>query len=536
MLNDLSALKTGSESGMAPRSTVWSGKSKKGLLLVAGGVAIILMIAGGYMKLRDRTASSVPVEADRKSQPVAPVAVDEASSIAVLPFVNLSADPNNEYFSDGLTEDLIHALAKTDLRVVSRTSVFQFKNRAEDIREVGEALSVGTVLEGTVRKSDQELVITASLVNVSDGYQLWSGRFERRMSDVFAIQNEISTIIVQEMEIELAAEQKRQPVKRYTENVDAYSTYLKGRYYWNIRSPDALLKAIQLFEDAIALDAEYALAYAGLADAHLMAANYGPSTPAEAYRKARAAALKAIQLDDKLAEAHASLALLEWIANWDWDSAEREFQRALALGSAYATTHHWYSMFLAFMGNPEGAIAEINRALVMDPVSHIINSAGALILYCAEEYDAAIGQSLKTLDMKTDFVPAYTVIAKAYAMKGMYGESIDLMQKSINIAGRRPSNIAWLGYIYARAGRTAEALDMLEELQSSDNKEEVTHFDRVVIYVGLGETDKALQWLEQAYGKRGFEIFSCQADPMLAELRDHPDYKAMMERIGFPIP
>jgi len=529
MLNDLIMLASGSGSGAARRS-----KFKGSILKGFAGAVVLLAVIAGYLQLRHATGDGARDQADPGPQTPATSVDNTATSIAVLPFVNLSADAENEYFSDGLTEDLIYALAKTDLRVVSRTSTFQFKNRVGDVRDIGHTLGVRAVLEGTVRKSDRYLVITVRMVNVSDGYEVWSGRFERKISDIFAIQNEISRTIVNALELKMPPEQEAAVYKRYTENLEAYNTYLKGRYYWNIRSPDALRRAIELFKNAIELDRGYALAYAGLADAYLMAANYEAIPPDDAYRAAMEAALQAIELDDKLAEAHASMGLLEWIVNWDWKKAEEQFGRAVSLRSAYATTYHWHSLFLAFMGRTEDAIEEINYAVSVDPVSHNINAAVALLLYVAGDFDAAIQQADRTLEMRSDFFPAHTVLAKAYAAKGMYDEAIRSMRESINISGRRPSALAWLGHIYARAGRTKEALDLVEELESEES--EASDFDRVVIHAGLRQGEEALRWLEKAYLRPSFEIFTCQTDPMLSELRNHPQYASVMERTGFPVP
>jgi serine/threonine-protein kinase len=483
----------------------------------------ILIVIGGYIVY---------------SRYLSPQASESAvASIVVLPFINLSSEPDDEYFSDGITEDLIHALAKVDdLRVVSRTSAFQFKGKTADIRDIGKKLGAGTVLEGTVRKSGDELVITANLIDVADGLEIWSERFEMLMSDVFTIQNQISLTIVEKMQLQLAGGQADEIIRPYTENIDAYTLYLKGRYQWNIRSLEALEKARQLFEQAVAIDTKYALAYSGLADVYLMMANYSNSPTDELYLKARVAARKAIDIDPGLAEAHVSYALVSWIFDWDWQTANKEFARAVELKPAYATTYHWRAMFLAFMGRFDDAVAEIERALAKDPVSLIINAAAGLLLYCGEDFDAAIEQCFKTLDMDPEFNPAVTTLARAYIQTGKYDEAISWLEKSIRLAGRRTYTLALLAYAFALAGKHKEAMDILVELQSEENKGKVDPYDMVIVNIGLGDSRAALDWLQRSGDHRGFGIFNIQADPALAGFRNTPEYTTTMKTIGFPIP
>ncbi len=465
-----------------------------------------------------------------------PATIETKSSIVVLPFVNLSGNPAEDYLADGITEDLIYALTKTGLRVVSRTSAFQFKGQQRDIRDIGERLDVETALEGTVRRDDDRLILTASLVAVSDGYQIWSNRYEVELSDIFTVENEISMSIVQEMQVDLASAQRAQMLNRYTEDLDAYMLYLQGRYFWNERTVEALKKAQRFFERAIEKDSNYALAYAGLADAYLMGVNYSTIPAQDGFAKAKSAALRAIEIDDQLAEAHASLALALWIYDWDWRSAEKEFERAGKLRSGYATTHHWYALFLGFVGKYEEALAQIEMALRSDPVSLPVNSAVALMQYTRRDYDAAIAQSQRTLELKDDYYPVYTVLAKSYAQKAMYAEAVAGLQKQLELTGRRPVSVAWLGHIYAVSGQRDHAMELLAELQSGIEEGRAKPFHMVVIHVGLGNLDEALLWLEKSAGSLEFDIFTIQSDPMLEKLREHRGYRATLEKIGISLP
>ncbi|UCH83986.1 MAG: protein kinase, partial [Candidatus Latescibacterota bacterium] len=455
---DLKRIQRGQKLSPVPRRLRFGKRAKVNTIFLA---AILLTTVGflywtHYIK---REAGEQPA-----AESTSPVTESTESSVAVLPFVNLSNDEENEYFVDGLSEDLIYALSKTGLRVVARTSAFEFKGKAQDVREIGAALGVENVIEGTVRRTDENLIVTASLVNVSDGYQIWSDRFHRKESDVFVIQNEIAKAIVEGMKLRLADDQQELVVKRYTDNIDAYNLYSQGRYYWNIRTPDALEKAIRFFEQAIKLDGEYALAYAGMADAYLMLANYSGSPTDEMFNKVKATASKALDIDPDLGEAHASLALTAWVFDWDWELAEAGFQKAIALKSSYVTTHHWYALFLIFMGRFDEAINEIETAVRMDPVSLPVNMGAALVFYSAGKYQSAIEFCSKTLDMDPRSYAALTVIGKTFGQQERYADAIDALEKSIEFAGEnavalRSSMLACLGHIQAVAGKREEALN-----------------------------------------------------------------------------
>lgn len=519
VVSDLEALRDGLKS-------VKHGKRKKrpiSIRLVAIVLASILAVIGGFFIYSYLSSSWTGQTVD--------------SSIAVLPFVSLSDDPDDEFLSDGITEDLIYRLAKVgNLRVVSRTSVFQFKGQTADVRDIGKQLGVGVILEGTVRRSGDRLVLTAHLVDVADGVEIWSDRFEESLPDVFTIQDELSATIVDKLELQLTGESPRPTVASYTDNIEAYTLYLKGRYQWNIRSPEALEKAERFFEQATTIDSSYALAYAGLADVYLMKANYSHYGTNDLYVRAKAAARQATDIDPTLAEAHTSLALVSWIFDWDWRTADEEFARAVALRPAYATTHHWRAMFLAFMGRFDDAVTEIDLALAKDPVSLIINSAAGLLRYCARDFKGAIEHCLMALDMDPDFNPAITTLARIYLQMGDHDEATVWLEKSIEVAGRRPGTLAVLGYALATAGKREEAADILTELNEIERNDGSEVSDMVLIHVALGDVNGALDSLRKIGHSRGFGIFVLQADPLLADFRSTPAYAGTMKAIGFRLP
>jgi serine/threonine-protein kinase len=418
-------------------------------------------------------------------------------SIAVLPFVNMSADPENEFFSDGLAEELINSLTTIrGMRVVARTSAFSFKGKEIDIRDIGRKLNVDTVLEGSVRKSGDRLRITAQLVSVTDGYHIWSERYDRDITDISAIQDEISLAIVDKLKIQLLGKEKATIVRRSTQNPEAYSLYLRGRYYWNKRTTEAFRNSIGQFREAIAMDPAFALAYAGLADSYALLGDAGHTAipPREAFAKARAAVQKAIELDETVAEAHTSLAHL-MMHDFDWVGAEQEFKRAIALNPNYATTYHWYAFCLAQRGQSHQAITTMTRALELDPVSLAIITDFGVLYYYARQYDKAIALYSKVLEMDPGFVRAYITLGSTYAQKGEYEKAVASIQKAIHLSGDR-SKIAVLGRAYAQAGKTDKALMVIHELDDLSRKRYVSPYNIAIIYASLGETEKAMDLLQ----------------------------------------
>ncbi len=459
---------------------------------------------------------------------------DIRPSIAVLPFANLSADPEQEYFCDGMAEEIINALTHIEnLRVIARTSAFAFKGKHEDVRQIGRKLDVETLLEGSVRKAGNRLRITAQLVKVSDGSHLWSERYDRDIEDVFAIQDEISLAIVEELKVKLLHREKDALQKRYTSDPAAYNLYLKGRYHWNKRAADDLKKAIEYIQQAIEMDPGYALAYAGLADCYNLLTQAWVLSPKEAFPKAKAAALKALEIDEMLAEAHASLALIRLNYDWDLLSAERGFKRAIELNPSYATAHHWYAIYLMTIGQLDEAIVQIETAQELDPLSLILILAAALVFYHARQYDRAEVECRKVLDMDPNSVLANLGLSWIYEQKGMYEEAIKEHLKGEAFYARlSPVEIATLEQAYAVSGWEGFWQKHIELLRLQPKQSYVPASAIALDYVRLGEKDQAFEWLEKAYQERDAELRSLSS-PMFDSLRSDPRFTALLRKTGF---
>jgi serine/threonine-protein kinase len=453
-------------------------------------------------------------------------------SIAVLPFVNMSVDPENEYFSDGMSEDIINALSKIkDFHVAARTSTFSFKGEKIDVREIGKKLKVGTVLEGSVRKASNRLRITAQLINISDGYHLWSEQYDRVVSDVFDIQDEITLAIVNALKIELLAGENQAVIKKYTDNAEAYHLYLNGRYYWNKMNPDAFRKAIDFFNSAIQTDPGYALAYTGLADSYTGLGDAGLSaiSPIEAFSKAKAAVKKALEKDETLAEAHASLGHLK-MHDFDWSGAEQEFKRAIDLNPNYATTYHMSGFNFSLMERHDEAISTVKKALELDPVSLGIITDLGVIYYFARQYDKAIEQYQKALELDPGFIRVYVTLGSSYGQKGMYEQAIDMIQKAIDLSGDR-AKIAALGRVYALSGKKAEAHNIIDELKELSKKRYISPYCLALIYASMDEKDSGMEYLNQAYVEHVSELIYLRVDPFLDKLRSDPRFKNLLKRV-----
>jgi serine/threonine protein kinase/Tfp pilus assembly protein PilF len=425
-------------------------------------------------------------------------------SVAVLPFVNVSGNPDSEYFSDGITESLINSLSQLpQLRVMSRDSAFMYKGKDTDAHTVGQALGVRAVFKGRVMRRGDDLDISVELIDARDNSHIWGGQYNRKSSDIFALQGEVAKEITTMLRMRLTGEDEKRMAKTYTANPEAYQDYLRGRYWWSKRTQEGLNKGIEYFQQAITKDPTYALAYSGLADSYPLLAVYGFVAPKEAFPRAKDAALKALQLDNTLAEAHASLGYVKATYEWDWSGAGREFQRAIELNPTYATAHHWYGQTLSETGRLEEGIAEYKRALELDPLSLVINRqlGGAGFLY-ARQYEQAIEQLRKTLEMDPNFALAHQRLSTAYIQKSMYKEGIAEIEKELVISPGNSYVLSWLGNAYARAGRRAEAQKVLDRLDELSKRTYVSPQYRVFIYAGLGKKDKAFEWLEKSYGER----------------------------------
>ncbi|MCJ7457677.1 MAG: protein kinase, partial [candidate division Zixibacteria bacterium] len=454
-------------------------------------------------------------------------------SIAVLPFTNLSADKEQEYFCDGMAEEIINALTQVEgLRVVARTSAFSFKGKDIDIREIGRKLSVETLLEGSVRKAGNRLRITAQLVNVADGYHLWSERYDREMEDVFAIQEEISLSIVNKLKVNLLKEEKAKLEKRYTDDPEAYNLYLKGRYFWFRRYEGGLQKAVECFQQAIDKDPLYALAYAGIADCYNQFGLWAFLPPKEAYPKAKVACAKALEIDDTLAEAYASLGWTKMFYDWDWAEAEKAYKRAIELNPNYAVAHYYYGLYLAITGHVVEAIAEMEKSVELDPLCLVHNAVLGFVLYLGRRYDEAIEQLHKTLEMDPNFAVTCLFLGLSYMGKERWEEAIASLKKFASLWQGIPFPIGFLGLAYGMSGRDNEALSLLDQLNEISQQRYVSSLYKALIYAGLGKKDQVFEYLDKAYNERESWMVSLKAAPYMDTLRSDPRSKALLGKMG----
>lgn len=456
-------------------------------------------------------------------------------SVAVLPFVNTSGDPNMEYLSDGLTESLIFNLSQLpNLRVIPRSSVFRYKGKEADPQTVSRELGVRAVLEGRVVQRGDDLSISVELIDTLENKVLWGQHYNRKLTDTLAMQQEISREISERLRVSLSVEDEKRLTKTPTENGEAYQEYLKGRYYWNKRTETGIKKGIEYFQQAVDLDPTYALAYAGLADSFSLLPQYAATPPGEVAAKARAAASKAIALDPNLAQAHASMAQVLWVLDWQFEEAERELRQAIELNPNYATAHHWLGLFLTQLGRNAEGRKEILRAQQLDPLSLIINRTVGTNYQFARQYDEAIAQYKKTLEIDDSFPPVHADLAVTYARTGKRNEAFAEINKAIELNGRLPVYVAIIGDIHAKFGEKVEANKMLQELMTRARTGYVSPYDIAMLYVVLGDKEKALAWLDKAVSERDFAILSIKAAPAWDSLRGDPRFDELLRRIGLP--
>lgn len=453
-------------------------------------------------------------------------------SLAVLPLEDLSRNPDEEYFADGMTDELITDLAQIrEVRVISRTSVMRFKGARRPLPEIARELNVDAVVEGTVVRSGGRVRVRAQLVRAADDRHLWAETFERELQDVLALQSEIASAIARQVQVKLLP---GPPGGSYAVKPAAYEAYLRGRFAWNKRSEVALQEGIEQFQKAIAIDPTYAAAYSGLADSFTTLGYLSYIAPKEAFPQARAAAMKALDLDATLAEPHASLAYVRFYYDWDWPKAEAEFKQAIALNPNYATAHDWYSYYLTAMGRPDEALAEIRRAQELDPLSVVISTDQGFQLFYRKRYDEAIQQLRKTLQMNPKFPIAHLWLGRAYQQKGMYEEAIAEYRKVDEALPDWVVTLAGIGNVEGVAGKKEEPRQMLVRLTALSQRRYVTPFGIALVYAGLGENEQAMNWLEKALQDRVHWLVWIRLDPRWDPLRDEPRFKKIVSRVGFP--
>ena len=516
---DLKRLKRDTESGRID-SVVTSANqwSRSRTLATIGAALVVLFVAliawnGGHL--------------GRAPRPI--------DSIAVLPFVNTSGDLNTEYLSDGISEGVIHSLSQLpQLRVMARTSVFHYKGLEVDPQKVGHDLNVRAVLTGTLAQHGDLLRIEAELVDATNGAELWGEKFDRPVSDVSTIEDQIANDISDGLRLRLSGKEKRRLTKDSTRNAEAYQLYLNGRFHCNKRTEEGMNKAIEYFKQSIERDPNYALAYVGLADGYILLAEYGFLPAKEAYPKARQAATRALEVDEGLAEAHTSLAAVKRDFDWDWAGAERELRRAVELNPSYPTAHQWYGELLYEEGRYQEAITQIKQALELDPLSLIINTILGRALMFSGSTDLAIAQLRKTLEIDPNFGLALYDLAKAYLQKGMFSEAIIEIQKSIDLDRNLAERTALLAHIYARAGNSAQARVLLQRLTEQSRRTYVSWYGISFVYAGLGDKDQAFACLEKAYQLQDSRLADLKVEPVLRSLHSDSRFAELVRKVGLP--
>jgi len=459
----------------------------------------------------------------------------QIDSIAVLPFVNTSGDANNDYLSDGISEGVMHSLSQLpQLRVMARTSSFHYRGADIDPQKVGRDLNVRAVLTGTLAKHGDVLSIEAELVDATNGAELWGEKFDRQVSDVSTIEEQIANDISDGLRLRLSGEEKRRLTRDSTRNAEAYQLYLNGRFYWNKRTEEGLNKAIEYFNQSIEKDPNYALAYVGLADAYLVLPEYGRMAPSVAAPRTKAALTKALEIDPDLAEAHASLGLMKQSFEWDWVGAEKEYRRASELNSNYPTAHHWFGLFLCQTKRNDEAIREGRLAQTLDPLSPIINTSLGVTLMSAGEYRSGFELLKRTFELAPTFPEPHLWVSKAYGAQGLYSEAMSEAQQAASYSGRAPRYVAGVGDALAIAGKRAEAHNIIDELIRSSKSGNVSPFYIAEVYSTLGERDQAFEWLEKAYQLRDDELGWILIDPSLDNIRSDPRYADLLHRMGLP--
>jgi TolB-like protein/DNA-binding winged helix-turn-helix (wHTH) protein len=500
-------------------------------LTARGTATVTFLVLAGLLALLAFTLRSVRNSTAGKAD------LTHSTSLVVLPLENLSEERDQDYFADGMTDELIANLAKIrSLHVISRSTAMAYKGTRKPLSEIARELNVDAVVEGTVMRVGSRVRITAELVQVSTDHHLWADTYESQMGDVLALQNRVSSAIVNEIRINLTPEERERLAKTPAVAPEAYENYLKGLYYWNKRSDENLTRAIGYFERATNLDSQYALAYAGLSDCYaiISAEIFGTMPASEAAPKAKAAALRALELDPTLAEAQTSLATVKFNSDWDWSGASEGFERAIGLNPSYATAYQRYSLYLIAMGRVQDSFAQIQKARELDPLSLSINFSLGWRLYMARQYDAAIAQSKDTLEMDPSYELPHLIVGQAYEQKGDYAQAIPELKKAVALSHGTPLMVSALAHAYARSGNRGEAERLLAELQAESKKHYVSPYYLALVCVSLGRNEQAVDWLEKAFADRSNGVVFLKVEPELDDLRLNPRFIALQKKLGFP--
>ncbi len=493
-------------------------------------VWIFVVIVGGALSIGLFFLGRYTAQTPRRSEAATGPTIAQ-KSIAVLPFDNLSRDPDNAYFAEGVQDEILTRLAKVaDLKVISRTSTQHFKSAPENLQDIAKQLGVAHILEGSVQKSNNQVRVNVQLINASNDAHLWADTYDRKLTDIFAVESEIAKTIAETLQAKLTGSEKSSMAKTPTANPEAYELYLKGRFFWNKRTGEDLRKSIEYLKQAIAKDPGYALAYAALADSYGLLRFYGGASSAESVVPAEAAAKKALELDDSLAEAHASLGLIA-TEELEVNRGVNELQRAIQLNPNYATAHHWLGLALATLRQSDRSIGELKRALELDPLSMIINADLSIIYLYARRYDAAEAQARKTLEIDSRSFVAHYYLGAALQLTGRLKEAIPEFQKAVEL-NNDPYSIAMLVQAYARNGQTDEARKLLAHLNEMAKSAEVPEYALATAYTSLGEKERAIEALEHGFagGNKSY-LFLLPGDPFLDDLRGDPRFEALVQKI-----
>ena len=496
--------------------------SRRQLLIVAAVATTLLIPLAIYLRLPQR--------------PTLPPTTAQVRSMAVLPFRPLTVKPEDEYLRLGLADALITQLGRIrEVTIRPLSAVLKYDGKEEDPLAIGRALGVEAVLDGTLLHEGDKVRVTMRMLRVGDGVTLWSGTFDEKFTDIFAMQDSISQQVAHAAVLNLSPEDRQRLTKQYTSNLEAYQLYLKGRYFWNKRTADGIRQSFDYFKKAIDIDPAFAIAYAGLADAYALGVWQDALPQREYIPLAKAAALRALQIDETVGEAHASLGFVRFWYEWDFKGAEAAFRRAIELSPNHATAHHWYGEFLVLMGRSEDGFKELKLAQDADPLSLIINSDLGKMYFFTGQSDNAIHQLKKTIDMDPQFPVAHLFLAMAYKQKGMMSDAIAELEREEHIPSSRAVFKFVLGYMYAEAGRRAEALRILDELQEPRPDRFAPAYGIALIHVGLDQKDEAFAWLEKARMDREPFLRYIKVDPNFDKLRSDPRFSELLLQVGFQV-
>src|SRR5438093_1015823 len=469
-----------------------------------------------------------------RTQKVPPAATATEKSIAVLPFENRSEDKANAYFAEGVQDEILTRLSKiADLKVTSRTSTQHYKSVPENLAEIAKQLGVAHILEGSVQKSGDAVRVNVQLIKPDNDSQVWAETFDRKLTDIFSVESDVAKAIADQLRAHITRQEEQVIAAKPTKNIEAYDAYLRGRYFWNKRTSDGIKHAIEHFQQSIERDPDFALGHAGLADSYIALTFYNFAAPHETMPKAKESAIKALALDNTLAEGHASLAHILMNYDWNWPGAEKEFKRTIELKPDYATGHQWYAIhYLTATGRFEEAVQEMKRALELEPASLVMNTFMGATLYYAGRYDEAIDQCRRTIEMDPNFTVAHWHLGLAYEQNQLLDAATEEFKKAISLSGGSPLMKAALGRAYAKSQKKHEANDMLNELNELSKQQYVSAYEVATIYVALGNNEQAFQLLEQAYGEHSFHLVYLNVSPQFKPVRSDRRFQDLVQRIG----